>query len=51
MEIPIAYQEDWETINKELEDASIELNEANKRYHLAIEARIAIVALIRNIKD
>ena len=44
MEVPDHLKARWDEVTEELQRASQELNEANKRYHAAVLARIAITA-------
>ena len=46
MKIPDELKTAWDTAEQELHDASIELQKANKRYHEAILARIALVEAV-----
>lgn len=46
MEVPDHLKARWDEATEELRQASLELNEANKRYHAAVLARIAITAEI-----
>ena len=46
MEVPDHLKARWDEVTEELQRASQELNEANKRYHAAVLARIAITAEI-----
>ena len=46
MEIPVELQPAWNDATQELHDASIELQKANKRYHEAVLARIALAKAV-----
>ena len=46
MEVPDHLKARWDEATEELRQASQELNIANKRYHAAVLARIAITAEI-----
>lgn len=49
-EVPDQYKQQWDEASEELAAASIELNNANRRYQAAIIARIAVSQLIRENK-
>lgn len=41
-EIPEQFRSEWEEASRELAEASLELQNANKRYHEAILVRLAL---------